>query len=402
MSRQKRPRGKWIREDRPITLEEIAWLRSPAGRETMQAMEDEPADSPAAIEKWRERLDADRVAAAWHQIELRRKARAKFSQAGQMLFDRVGLEQATDEVVARYKARRYAGCAAVADLCCGIGGDALALAEHARVSVMDWSAPRVAMAEHNVEVYGHTAAPRVGDVTFAAPEADAIHIDPDRRAKGARRHDAASASPDDQVLWRIVHEAGHAGVKLSPGAEFEAIPVDHELELISHHGECKQAMVWTGRLARARRSATVLPEGEHLEAGSDADLTWPDPVGIRPGHFLHEPDTAVIRADLVGLLARQYGLAPVDRRIVYLVGESPVHSVFLTPFRVVDVQAWSAKQARSWLKAHDIGKVDIKTRGFAARPEDIRKHLKLKGTSEGVLFVTRVRQRPIAILAERI
>ena len=46
---------------------------------------------------------------------------------------RVGLEQASDEVVAAHKAGRFSDCGRVADLCCGIGGDTLALAARAEV-----------------------------------------------------------------------------------------------------------------------------------------------------------------------------------------------------------------------------------------------------------------------------
>ena len=119
---------------------------------------DRPADTPAAIERWRERLDAELVTAAWTQVTLRAAARTKFSRADEMLFDRVGLEQSTDEVVAAHKARRFAGYSAIADLCCGIGGDTIALAGFAPVTAVDVSGPRATMAEHNAGVYGRRAA----------------------------------------------------------------------------------------------------------------------------------------------------------------------------------------------------------------------------------------------------
>ncbi|MGB6164688.1 MAG: hypothetical protein WBF75_19385, partial [Pseudonocardiaceae bacterium] len=37
------------------------------------------------------------------------------------------VEQASSEVIAEHRARRFAGAVRVADLCCGIGGDLLAL-----------------------------------------------------------------------------------------------------------------------------------------------------------------------------------------------------------------------------------------------------------------------------------
>ena len=67
----------------------------------------------------------DLVREAISLTELRRRAKAKFSQAARMWFDRVGLEQSTCEAVARHKAQRFQGT--VWDYCCGIGGDAVML-----------------------------------------------------------------------------------------------------------------------------------------------------------------------------------------------------------------------------------------------------------------------------------
>jgi hypothetical protein len=93
------------------------------------------------------------------------------------------------------------------------------------------------------------------------------------------------------------------------------LPLDGEIELISHRGECKQAVIWTGRLATARRRATALPSGETIASDTDTPPPWPAPAALQPGRFIFEPDAAVIRANLVGLLAARHKLRPVDRRI---------------------------------------------------------------------------------------
>jgi len=384
------------------SLEELTWLQSSCGCDVCQEMAGAlPADTPAAIQHWRERLDPDKVSAAWHQIVLRRAARAKFFRADDMLFDRVGLEQATDEIVAEYKARRFAGLSAVADLCCGIGGDALALASVANVAAVDWSDARVAMARHNAVVYGRPIEGIANDVTFVRPEADAIHIDPDRRPAGRRSHEPDAGSPGIDVLNQIVRHYTHAAIKLSPGADFNTLPFESEIELVSHAGECKQAIAWTGRFVQCHRRATALPGGESISADMNESLAWPAPALIEPGWLIFEPDPAVIRADLVGVLARRHDLAPVDPHIAYLLGAHPVSTDLLASFRIVEQVEFSAKHVRQLLARHDIGRLDIKTRGFAARPEAIQRKLHPKGKHHATLFLTRVADKPIAILAER-
>src|SRR5687768_9326407 len=73
----------------------------------------------------------DLVAAVVGQSRLRMRGRTKFGElAERMLFTRAGLEQATRlSIAARHAARfREAGLTRVADLGCGIGGDAFGLA----------------------------------------------------------------------------------------------------------------------------------------------------------------------------------------------------------------------------------------------------------------------------------
>lgn len=107
-------------------------LMSPEGERllrTIQERDPQPATVLSIASRLRKEFDLDLVAAALTIHELRIKAVSKFSRADRMWFTRAGLEQATSESIARYRARRFAGLRVVADLCCGIGGDLIALAD---------------------------------------------------------------------------------------------------------------------------------------------------------------------------------------------------------------------------------------------------------------------------------
>ncbi|MDQ1702094.1 MAG: hypothetical protein QOF57_1346, partial [Frankiaceae bacterium] len=113
-----------------------------------------PADGElAAGTRLRASYEPSLVAAAFAQAELRRRGRAKFSRADRMLFTRDGLEQASTEVVARHRAQRLAGLGRLADLCCGIGGDLVALAAGREVVAVDRDVTHLRLAEHNTQVY---------------------------------------------------------------------------------------------------------------------------------------------------------------------------------------------------------------------------------------------------------
>ena len=115
-----------------VTVDPTALL-APQGRELLARLAgSQPDGSLALAERLRREYPADLVALATAQRELRLVAAAKFSRADQMLFTRAGYEQSSSEAIARYRAARLAGArhgaGRVADLCCGIGGDLIALA----------------------------------------------------------------------------------------------------------------------------------------------------------------------------------------------------------------------------------------------------------------------------------
>ena len=156
-------------------------------------------------------LEPALVAAALEQVILRGKAAGKFARAERMYFTREGLEQATGEAVARHRARRYAPFGPVADLACGLGGDALALARDHAVVAVDRDPLRLALARENARVYGVAArlTPVLADLAdLPPPRADALFCDPGRRVAGpggSRRVFAAAGYQPPLTLvagWR--------------------------------------------------------------------------------------------------------------------------------------------------------------------------------------------------------
>ena len=113
---------------------ELVELLSPEGLRLLDSLPawDSAADVVRTVADLRRRgHPPGLVATVLSQSKLRARAAAKFGEfASRMLFTEAGLEQATRLRVAALHAGRFAraGIGHVADLGCGIGGDALALA----------------------------------------------------------------------------------------------------------------------------------------------------------------------------------------------------------------------------------------------------------------------------------
>ena len=309
----------------------------------------DPVESTADVTRTVSRLrkaghSPELVSAVVGQARLRVRARAKFGDfAERMLFTRAGLEQATRlAVAARHAGRlRDAGIGAVADLGCGIGGDALGFAALGiRVHAIEADEVTAAIAAYNLAPFGDAVTVRQDlaeetDLTGV----DAVWLDPARRTSG--HSETARVRPEDYsppLDWAFdLSERIPTGIKLGPGLDRAMIPEDVEAQWVSADGSTVELVLWSGSLARegVRRAALVMRGDEAWELTSPADAA-DEPV--RPlGAFVHEPDGAVIRARLIGEVARSLQAGMLADQIAYLTSDAALTSPFVASFRVREV-----------------------------------------------------------------
>jgi len=351
----------------------------------------------------RSEFDADLVRAAMTLRDLQKRGEVKFDRSAEMWFDPKGLEQATSQTVAAHKAKRFAGRGPMSDWCCGIGADAIALASAGcNVEAVDLLAANCLRTEWNAEVYGvaDRVTTRHADVTTIANQNGLLHIDPDRRDRlGRRITRVEDCSPGLPFLQRVITKFGGGAIKLSPASNFSGKFLDAEIELVSLHGECREATIWFGELAGEESfRATSLPSGESIAA--DPLSAWTN-VG-EPGEFLFDPDPGIVRAGLVDVLAERFDLRRLDDAEEYLTGDSPVESPFLQTFRVLDNLANNPKQYRRAVRANSFGQIEVKCRHIPIHAEDVRRKLPLDGSEPGVLIFARQAGRARAFVCERI
>lgn len=397
-----------------MTRADLEFLLSARGREVLTLARDLGTRDPVVtLSALRRRCTPEEAAAAFEQIRLRERARAKFALADAMLLEREALEQATGERIARWRARRFAGREWVADLCCGLGGDALALAKVARVVAVDRDLLRLFLLRENARVYGvaERIAPLCGLVPGATPRVTAAFADPSRRREtrgGERRRtlSLAAMSPPLEALLSLAQRVPDLGIKLSPAlddAELEAAVAGrpHELEFISDGGECREAVLWLGGLVTAARRATVLPAGETraVETHGPGGAT----TG-RVGAYLYDPDPAVVRAHGVELLAEELGAWKLDPWIAYLSSDRLVATPLAAGYVVREAMPFHLRRVAEALSMRGYADVVIKKRGFPAEPEKLRRQIlpRLRGGSgsTAILFLARAGDRHLAIVAE--
>ncbi|MFK8912662.1 methyltransferase domain-containing protein, partial [Streptomyces sp. YS-3] len=246
-------------------LDTFRALLTPEGTGLLDSLRDhDPAQELAVATRLRRSHAPELVSAALGQARLRQRAVAKFGadDAYRMFFTPNGVEQSTRASVAAYRARVFAaqGVRSVADLCCGIGGDALALAR-AGISVLavdrDELTAEVARANAAALGLAELIEVRCADVTDVDTSGwDAVFVDPARRGGRGRVFDPEAYSPP--LSWAVgaALKAPLAALKIAPGVPHESVPPQAEAEWISDGGDVKEAVLWFGQAHAPQHTRT--------------------------------------------------------------------------------------------------------------------------------------------------
>lgn len=390
---------------------ELVALLSPEGLRLLDSLA--PWDSTADVVRTVSELRAaghppELVAAVLNQSRLRRRARDKFADfADRMLFTEEGLEQATRLPVAALHAQRFrgAGLGYIADLGCGIGGDALAMAAlDLEVTAVERDEVTAAIAAYNLAPWSNAEVVNAAAEDVALDGFDGAWLDPARRSSGGRGtkrlRNPADWSPSLDFAFGLADRLP-TGVKLGPGLDRDLIPDAAEAQWVSVDGDVVELAVWFGVLARPgiRRAATVITRGSSAELVAEADSA---DAAVGPlGAYLYEPDGAVIRARLIGDLARSVGGTMVSDAIAWFSSDAEVDTPFASRFRVLESIPYDVRALKRLVAARGIGTLEIKKRGVDVDPAQLRKKLSPRGETAATLILTRVAGRHTAILAER-
>ncbi|MFJ8588134.1 methyltransferase domain-containing protein [Streptomyces sp. NPDC093595] len=388
---------------RVTDLAAFSTLLTDEGQSLLAALRDyDPARELAVASRLRREHPAELVTAALGQARLRQRAVAKFGaeDAHRMYFTPHGVEQSTRAAVAAHRAARFAelGVRSVADLCCGIGGDAIALARAGiRVLAVDRDPLTAETARANAEALGLAGLIEVrrADVTETDTAAyDAVFVDPARRGGrgGGRIFDPEAYSPP--LSWAVgtARSARYAALKIAPGIPHETVPPEAEAEWISDGGDVKEAVLWFGTRP-GTVTATLLPGPRTLTGRG-----LPDPPVRETGRYLYEPDGAVIRAHLVAEVAEGLGGALIDETIAYITADELRPTPYATAYEITDRLPFNVKKLKALLREREVGTLTVKKRGSAVEPEELRRKLKPKGPNAATVFLTRAAGAPTMLI----
>jgi hypothetical protein len=407
----------------PETRDDFLWLISEEAApilEKVQAAFEERINAVRIANSLRKNTTATRSALVMEQAQLRIRARRKFTRAGQMFFTRRGLEQASGRRLAAYKARRFEELSYVGDICCGIGGDLIALAKRglksaktstgdSRTVGVDVDELTCLIARRNLEVNSvdleRVDVQQVDFADFDLAGFDGLHIDPDRRTTDRTVH-GNRFSPNLQDVFSRVSSHCSVAIKVAPATPWASyFPVDTQREWIGDHRECKQQVLWLGPKTDkpGHRTATYVGKGGLISQISAAEIEMDQTVEVFDSihQYVFEPHPAVLAAKMTDTIARQYGLRRFTSSIVYLTGHDCVDDPLLAQFEVLDVLPLDIRKTSKILKILEVGEIEVKRRGVEDIAASQFGRLKLEGPNRATVILTRLGRNRVVIIAKR-
>ena len=305
---------------------------------------------------------------------------------GEWLMDHDSAQQATPPAVAAYRAQflRERGVDLVHDLTCSIGTEGQAYAPGTYVG-SDLDASRVAMAQHNIAHPVFRA-----DALRTTTSAQVCIADPARRQGGTRITRLDQLLPPPQAL---LDTHGEMAIKCAPGidhSEWDGLAC-----VVSLDGGVKETCLYTPGLGTGKRAVILSTSSAVAPDVIEDDIPEHELPDAGPiGRFLIDPDGAIVRAGLVRHYAAREGLHQLDPRIAYLTGERLPEGTSGFEF----IEMVPMKKLKAAMAAHDVGSLEILVRGQDVDPDQLRKKLKLKGSTAKTLVVTRIGAKGVAVL----
>lgn len=366
-------------------------LASDAGAHALAlAMDEADPSSLAAATRLRAHVDSELAAVALQQAALRRKARKKFlDDADRLFFTSDGLEQASRPEVAAWRARRLAdlGIAHVIDLGCGIASDARAfLAAGIAVTAVEKDAQTAQLARLNLGSEAEVICADALDWFAHHPAGDgaAVFVDPARRTARGRTWNLDDISPSWEFVTQIMASEVPVCAKMAPGLPTEVIAERMGASWVSCNGQLVETTLWAHPDLAGVREAVLLPAGKEIRVGENREI--PAVPVDSPGRFIAEPDPAVIRSGLAALIAKHAWR--IDAKIAYLSADAPLPAPFFTTYEVLEILDYSPKALKAWVRREQIGRLEIKKRGIDVDPAQLRRHLKLSGSGDGIVIIS--------------
>lgn len=379
-----------------MTREELSTLLQP---EVRQAIEENIDRDPLQVALDRGIVHAREVAS---QVKYLQRARTKLPRLyeARAIIPQRAFEQSSSEECAAAKRMRGGS---LLDLTCGLGMDAVAMAERfERVVAVERDEVLADVVRENLRRMG------VGNVEVITASAeeyvasteehfDWVYADPDRRtAEGKRVVRLEDCSPDMVALYPALGRiTERVAIKNSPLFDVEEafrLFGDCTVEVLSLAGECKEVNIYIDG-GEARIVAEAVGRGRVEYAREEVvDTPCEGEFEAEEYHYLIVPDVALQKARLVQHALR--GMADVWSNNSFGFAREKVEGILGRVEEIERIEKFDPKALKRELRG--VG-VDILVREFPMSVDQVRQRTGMRSGAQRRIALTRIKGQAYTI-----
>lgn len=334
------------------------------------------------------------------QIECRKKAKKKlpFFHKSNCLYTKRSLEQATSEMVAKFKSKIFEG-KFLLDLCGGLGVDDYWLSQSFQsITSLDKNNMLNEIVRYNNNLLLSKNHQRLDlaaeEYDFTAiPQDSTIYIDPDRRDNNGKRQFIPSLhSPNVFEILEKVLDNTRVILKLSPMVDLsliqKQIPNITAIWIISSNFENKELLIEiNGSKSKGLMSVEIDKNGkEHILTKHEE--THPIPIH-HALPYLIIPSASIQKAKMGNTLAHTFGLSKINKQYNFLFSSRQLDIPQARVLSILKQIPYKPKQINRELKAMHIEKAELIARDFFHKTEVLSKKLNIKKGGEHLLVFTK-------------
>ena len=328
-----------------------------------------------------------------HELYQKAMKRLPAMAAAGCFFTRQGLEQASSEPLAKWKALKMRG-SLLYDLCGGLGADCLNLAPgFQQVFSCDPDEELNDLFAYNAERMGIAHVQRLTMKAEAFLQntetvSDWVYFDPDRRSEGRRQTGFKHYVPEPENLYRQFAERGKNWmIKLSPLDDIQAIyhafPGLSRLWVMSHQGEVKELLAelqpGVGNVVSPELCVVEMDEASETHRLQAPLLPWPKAVlPGTGGDFLFEPSPGLIKSELLQRNPPKGWISGNARGTLWFTPAIDRNYPGRWTAIVLLLENQSMSKSAAALKAAGISAASVKSREMPLRSEEARNALHMK------------------------
>lgn len=322
---------------------------------------------------------------------------------------RLSIEQCSSEETARYKATLVQGDTLV-DLTGGFGIDTFFLSEHfAHTDYVERHEELCSIARHNFTLLGRAISVHntTGEEFLATmSKADCIYIDPARRsATGGKVFKLEDCEPDIGIIYETVRaKCDTLLLKLSPmldiSAALHSLPQATEVHVIGVKGEVKEILIHCDfrNVQDAPpvhiRTINIRPKGfQRFDFTPTQEREEECEYANQIATYLYEPNLCILKAGAFKSIGKHYQLQKLAQNTHLYTSDRLIHNF---PGRIFHILSLPDKK-----ELH--GKAfNVITRNHPQSTDILRCQLKIKEGGNSYLIGTRIADKPMLLLAERV